>query len=169
MQSVQLDSGSSVDRFTFESNEIIENGKHASSLAEKHLALKRPRRLQLRGNWRPVGAQSISSEGVPLSCAHEGEKSIKNGSLLRLKTPNHENIDYWLFDWIEGNLSPEQEEQLQLFLLLNPEYEADAEAWKASKINFPVTEELQESLAAISRTQETNKVQKITSCGGLEK
>jgi hypothetical protein len=77
-----------------------------------------------------------------------------------LKTPNHENIDYWLFDWIEGNLSPEQEEQLQLFLLLNPEYEADAEAWKASKINFPVTEELQESLAAISRSQETNKVQK---------
>jgi hypothetical protein len=70
-----------------------------------------------------------------------------------LNTPNHDTIDYWLFDWVEGNLSSEQEEQLQLFLLLNPEYEADAEAWKSSKINFPVTEELQESLAAISRTK----------------
>jgi hypothetical protein len=77
-----------------------------------------------------------------------------------LNTPNHDTIDYWLFDWVEGNLSSEQEEQLQLFLLLNPEYEADAEAWKSSKINFPVTEELQESLAAISRTKGTTSDRK---------
>jgi hypothetical protein len=77
-----------------------------------------------------------------------------------LKTPNHDNIDYWLFDWVEGNLSSEQEEQLQLFLLLNPEYDADVEAWKSSKIKFPVTEELRESLVAISRSRETAKVQK---------
>lgn len=77
-----------------------------------------------------------------------------------MNTPNHDNIDYWLFDWVEGNLSLEQEEQLQLFLLLNPEYEADVEAWKSSKINFPVTEELQESLAAISRTNGASIVRK---------
>jgi hypothetical protein len=52
-----------------------------------------------------------------------------------LNTPNHDNIDYWIFDWIEGNLSADQEEQLQIFLLLNPEYEADVEAWKSTKIN----------------------------------
>jgi hypothetical protein len=52
-----------------------------------------------------------------------------------LNTPNHDNIDYWIFDWIEGNLSAEQEEQLQIFLLLNPEYEADVEAWKSTKIS----------------------------------
>ena len=52
-----------------------------------------------------------------------------------MNTPNHDNIDYWIFDWIEGNLSPEQVEELQLFLLLNPEYEADVEAWKSTKIN----------------------------------
>ncbi|MFM7386530.1 MAG: hypothetical protein ACKO5L_00035 [Bacteroidota bacterium] len=77
-----------------------------------------------------------------------------------MNTPNHDNIEYWLFDWVEGNLSSEQEEQLQLFLLLNPEYEADAEAWKSSKINFPVTEELQESLVAISRTKGTTSERK---------
>lgn len=77
-----------------------------------------------------------------------------------MNTPNHDNIDYWLFDWVEGNLTLEQEEQLQLFLLLNPEYEADVEAWKSSKINFPVTEELQESLAAISRTNGASIVRK---------
>ena len=64
-----------------------------------------------------------------------------------MKSPNHDTIDYWLFDWVEGNLSPEQEEALQLFLLLNPEYEADAEAWKSTKINFPVSERLESNLA----------------------
>lgn len=77
-----------------------------------------------------------------------------------MNTPNHDNIDYWLFDWVEGNLSTEQEEQLQLFLLLNPEYEIDVEAWKSSKINFPVAEEVQESLAAISRTNGAIMVRK---------
>ncbi|NBX39577.1 MAG: type IX secretion system membrane protein PorP/SprF [Flavobacteriia bacterium] len=66
-----------------------------------------------------------------------------------MKSPTHDTIDYWLFDWVEGNLSPEQEEELQLFLLLNPEYEADAEAWKSSKITFPVSEHLESSLAQI--------------------
>lgn len=35
---------------------------------------------------------------------------------------------------MEGNLSPEQEEQLRIFLLIHPEYEADADAWRSSKL-----------------------------------
>jgi hypothetical protein len=54
-----------------------------------------------------------------------------------LSSPTHENIDQWLFDRIEGNLSLEQEQELDLFLLLNPSYENDLHAWEQSKVNFP--------------------------------
>jgi len=72
-----------------------------------------------------------------------------------LNSPSHDNIDYWFFDWVEGNLTAEQEEQLQLFLLLNPEYEAEAEAWKASKVSFPLSPELQKSFEQIPRQPKT--------------
>jgi hypothetical protein len=54
-----------------------------------------------------------------------------------LNSPTHENIDQWLFDRIEGNLSIEQEQELSLFLLLNPSYDIDLDAWEKSKVNFP--------------------------------
>ncbi|MFM1809014.1 MAG: hypothetical protein RLZZ382_239, partial [Bacteroidota bacterium] len=40
-------------------------------------------------------------------------------------------------DRIEGNLSIEQEQELSLFLLLNPSYDIDLDAWEKSKVNFP--------------------------------
>ncbi len=55
-----------------------------------------------------------------------------------MNSPTHENIDQWLFDRIEGNLSTEQEQELSLFLLLNPSYDIDLDAWEKSKVNFPV-------------------------------
>ena len=54
-----------------------------------------------------------------------------------MSSPTHENIDQWLFDRIEGNLSLEQEQELSLFLLLNPTYDIDLDAWEKSKVNFP--------------------------------
>ena len=54
-----------------------------------------------------------------------------------MNSPTHENIDQWLFDRIEGNLSLEQEQELSLFLLLNPTYDIDLDAWEKSKVNFP--------------------------------
>ena len=54
-----------------------------------------------------------------------------------MNSPTHENIDQWLFDRIEGNLSFEQEQELSLFLLLNPSYDIDLDAWEKSKVNFP--------------------------------
>jgi hypothetical protein len=54
-----------------------------------------------------------------------------------LNSPTHENIDQWLFDRIEGNLSIEQEQELSLFLLLNPSYDIDLDAWEKSKVKFP--------------------------------
>jgi hypothetical protein len=61
--------------------------------------------------------------------------------------PNKDNIDRWLFDWTEGNLSPSQEFLLQEFLLLNPDLESDAEAWDAASVSsIPFTYNNQESL-----------------------
>ena len=54
-----------------------------------------------------------------------------------MNSPNHENIDHWLFERLEGNLSAEQEQALSLFLLLNPEYDIDADVWEKTKVNFP--------------------------------
>ena len=64
-----------------------------------------------------------------------------------MNIPNKENIDRWLFDWTEGNLSPSQEFLLQEFLLLNPDLESDAEAWDAASVSsIPFTYSNQESL-----------------------
>ncbi len=50
-------------------------------------------------------------------------------------TPNKENIDHWLFDWKEGNLSPKQEYMLEDFLLLHPELELDADSWDQAQVS----------------------------------
>jgi hypothetical protein len=49
--------------------------------------------------------------------------------------PNRENIDRWLFDWTEGNLSPSQEMQLEEFLIENPDLSIDADAWDAATVS----------------------------------
>ncbi len=49
-------------------------------------------------------------------------------------SPNRENIDRWLFDYTEGNLSADQESILENYILNNPEIEIDLEAWENSKI-----------------------------------
>lgn len=49
-----------------------------------------------------------------------------------------ENIDRWLFEYTEGNLSPEQVDQLEHFLSLHPELQLELDAWKSSKISLEV-------------------------------
>jgi hypothetical protein len=49
--------------------------------------------------------------------------------------PTHENIDRWLFDYTEGNLSVDQEQQLESFLMDHPELELDADAWDLAKVS----------------------------------
>lgn len=50
-----------------------------------------------------------------------------------MSNPSFENIDQWLFEYTEGNLSPSQVTQLERFLLNNPELEADLDAWQLAK------------------------------------
>jgi hypothetical protein len=49
--------------------------------------------------------------------------------------PTHENIDRWLFDYTEGNLSADQEQQLESFLMDHPELELDMDAWEMAKVD----------------------------------
>lgn len=40
-----------------------------------------------------------------------------------------ENFDRWMFDYMEGNLSSKEAEDFEQFLVQNPGFEVDAEAW----------------------------------------
>ena len=51
-----------------------------------------------------------------------------------MSNPSFSNIDLWLFELAEGNLSPEQVEQLELFLLNHPELDVDRDVWNMAKI-----------------------------------
>ncbi len=57
-------------------------------------------------------------------------------------SPSYSNIDRWLFDYFEGNLSASQVEALELFILENPELEIDLEAWEAIRIEDDIDNEL---------------------------
>ena len=49
-----------------------------------------------------------------------------------MKAPNSQNIDQWLFEYFEGGLNTDQQAQLSSFLAVNPEFNADFEAWQQS-------------------------------------
>ena len=51
-----------------------------------------------------------------------------------MSNPSFENIDRWLFELMEGNLSPEQEAQLEAFLLQHPDLDLDRDMWDLAKV-----------------------------------
>jgi type IX secretion system PorP/SprF family membrane protein len=51
-----------------------------------------------------------------------------------MSNPSFSNIDRWLFELVEGNLSPEQIAQLEAFLLRHPELDIDKDMWDLAKI-----------------------------------
>lgn len=57
-----------------------------------------------------------------------------------MTSPNFENIDLWLFDYVEGNLSVYQKELLENYIRNHPELEIDLDMWNMSKM--PVAETL---------------------------
>ena len=61
-----------------------------------------------------------------------------------MTSPNFENIDLWLFDYVEGNLSVYQKELLENYILNHPELEIDLDMWNMAKI--PVVETLAHDL-----------------------
>lgn len=64
-----------------------------------------------------------------------------------MSKPSFSNIDLWLFEYAEGNLSPEQASQLELFILEHPELDIDRDMWEMSKVDItPVAYPDQEKL-----------------------
>ena len=57
-----------------------------------------------------------------------------------MSNPSFSNIDRWLFELMEGNLSPEQVAQLEAFLLKHPELDVDRDMWELAKIPSQVVE-----------------------------
>ena len=51
-----------------------------------------------------------------------------------MNNPNYDNIDRWLFDYVEGNLSSNQESMLENYILNHPELEVDLDMWRMSNI-----------------------------------
>lgn len=54
-----------------------------------------------------------------------------------MRTIDIQNIDEWLFDYFEGNLTTSEQESLKNFLHKNPSLKADFEAWKGSFVKEP--------------------------------
>lgn len=53
--------------------------------------------------------------------------------------PSFSNIDRWLFELVEGNLTQEQIAQLKIFLMNHPELDVDVDTWNLAKVeNEPI-------------------------------
>lgn len=63
-----------------------------------------------------------------------------------MSVPSFENIEQWLFEYAEGNLSPKQEASLMEFIAEHPELTQELHAWRSSKAN---TEEAPAGLTAL--------------------
>lgn len=51
-----------------------------------------------------------------------------------MSKPSFSNIDLWLFELVEGNLTPEQVEQLELFLMQHPDLDVERDMWEMAKV-----------------------------------
>lgn len=56
-----------------------------------------------------------------------------------MSSPTFENIDQWLFEFTEGNLSPAKESQLMDFLSMHPELMEELKLWQHAKISPTAT------------------------------
>lgn len=51
-----------------------------------------------------------------------------------MSKPSFSNIDLWLFEYAEGNLSDDQVAQLELFILQHPELDVDRDMWEMARV-----------------------------------
>lgn len=51
-----------------------------------------------------------------------------------MSKPSFSNIDLWLFELSEGNLTPTQVEQLKMFLMMHPELDVDKDVWESARL-----------------------------------
>jgi len=51
-----------------------------------------------------------------------------------MSKPSFTNIDLWLFEYAEGNLTDDQVAQLELFILQHPELDVDRDMWEMAQV-----------------------------------
>ena len=51
-----------------------------------------------------------------------------------MNKPSFSDIDRWLFDYVEGNLTSDQIASLKSFIEKHPDLEFDLDSWSASKV-----------------------------------
>lgn len=71
-----------------------------------------------------------------------------------MSNPSFSNIDVWLFELREGNLSPEQVAKLEAFLLMHPEFDVDKDMWglaqvEATEVIYPHQKRLERRKAPV--------------------
>ncbi len=52
-----------------------------------------------------------------------------------MSKPSFSNIDLWLFEYAEGNLTDDQVAQLELFILQHPELDVDRDMWEMAHVS----------------------------------
>ncbi|MDC0297339.1 type IX secretion system membrane protein PorP/SprF [Crocinitomicaceae bacterium] len=82
-----------------------------------------------------------------------------------MTTPNFDNIDRWLFDYVEGNLSSEQESLLESYILNHPELEVDLDMWKMS--NIKMSDTFVNDIKISKKTEQSNTYRFINVLGIL--
>ena len=69
-----------------------------------------------------------------------------------MSKPSFSNIELWLFELSEGNLNPQQVEELRIFLLKHPELDVEKDVWEMAKIQ-PVAQSAFPNTAALEKKE----------------
>lgn len=81
-----------------------------------------------------------------------------------MTSPNFENIDLWLFDYFEGNLSVYQKELLENYIRNHPELDVDLDMWKMSTVG--ISDSFENDIQ-IKKKKESRGVYYLTSLAGV--
>jgi len=69
-----------------------------------------------------------------------------------MSKPSFSNIDLWLFELAEGNLNPQQVEELRIFLLQHPELDVEKDVWEMAKVQ-PVADNAFPNTASLEKKE----------------
>jgi type IX secretion system PorP/SprF family membrane protein len=69
-----------------------------------------------------------------------------------MSKPSFSNIELWLFELSEGNLNPQQVEELRIFLLKHPELDVEKDVWEMARIQ-PVAQSAFPNTAALEKKE----------------
>lgn len=69
-----------------------------------------------------------------------------------MSKPSFTNIDLWLFELAEGNLNPQQIEELRIFLLQHPELDVEKDVWEMAKVQ-PIADQAFPNVSSLEKKE----------------